>query len=107
MTGLVYKHMPLGALPLGYNEIIHLPAVKVVEELLGDDIGYRICPLVPPGNPTFTSQELSVLDTVFHTLGAMRTREIVDYMHAERAYTHTALNEVIPFGLARDLRELR
>ncbi|MBS3949399.1 MAG: DUF4065 domain-containing protein [Peptococcaceae bacterium] len=107
MTGLVYKHMPLGALPLGYNEIIHLPSVKVVEELLGDDIGYRICPLVATDDLNFTSQELNVLNTVAMALGAMRTQEIVDYMHAERAYVATALNEVIPFSLAKDLRELR
>jgi len=30
MTGLVYKHLPFGALPIGYDEIISLPTVKVV-----------------------------------------------------------------------------
>lgn len=28
MIGLVYKHMTYGALPLAYDEIIHLPSVK-------------------------------------------------------------------------------
>lgn len=28
MTGLVYKHMPLGALPIGYDEIIYCRLLK-------------------------------------------------------------------------------
>lgn len=44
MTGLVYKHKPLGALPIAYDEIIHLPTVKVVEEMINEDICCKICP---------------------------------------------------------------
>ncbi len=44
MTGLVYQHMPLGALPIGYDELIHLPTVKVEEEFYNNDICYRIYP---------------------------------------------------------------
>ncbi|NLI57166.1 MAG: SocA family protein [Clostridium sp.] len=40
MTGLVYKHLPLGAVPIAYNELLYLPAVKVVEDYF-DDL-YRI-----------------------------------------------------------------
>ena len=34
MMGLVYKHMPFGALPLGYDEIIYLPTVSMRTWLL-------------------------------------------------------------------------
>lgn len=36
MTGLVYKHMPYGALPIAFDEIKYLPTVKVVEEIIYD-----------------------------------------------------------------------
>ena len=34
VMGLVYKHMPFGALPLGYDEIIYLPTVSMRTWLL-------------------------------------------------------------------------
>lgn len=38
MTGLVYKHMPYGALPIAFDEIVYLPTVKVIEEVIYEDI---------------------------------------------------------------------
>lgn len=107
MTGLVYKHMPLGALPIAYDEIIYLPTVKVVEEMIYDDISYRICPNKEVNISNFSLDELSVLETVANTFKNFKTREIVDYMHKEKAYKDTLPNQIIPFSLAKMLNELR
>ena len=107
MTGLVYKHMPLGALPIGYDEIISLPTVKVIEELIYDDISYRIEPNKEVSISEFSLEELSVLELVATTFKNYKSKEMIDYMHKEKAYTDTMPNQVIPYSLAKQLNELR
>jgi putative zinc finger/helix-turn-helix YgiT family protein len=107
MTGLVYKHMPLGALPIAYDEIISLPTVKVVEELIYEDISYRIEPNKEVSISDFSLEELSVLEVVATTFKNYKSREIIDYMHKEKAYTDTMPNQVIPYSLAKQLNELK
>lgn len=106
MTGLVYKHMPLGALPIAFDEIIYNPKVTVVEELINDEIAYRICPKYPKANYNLTEDELSVLQIVVEKFKTYRTKEIVEYMHEEKAYKMTKSGEVIPYSLAKELNEL-
>ncbi|KJS19272.1 MAG: hypothetical protein VR72_19930 [Clostridiaceae bacterium BRH_c20a] len=107
MTGLVYRHMPLGALPIAYDEIIYLPTVKVVEEIIYDDISYRICPNKEVNISGFSLEELSVLETVATTFKNHKSKEIIDYMHKEKAYTDTLPNQIIPYNLAKQLNELK
>lgn len=107
ITGLVYKHMPLGALPIAYDEIIYLPTVKVVEEMICDDISYRICPNKEVNISDFSLDELSILETVATTFKTYKSKEIIDYMHKEKAYTDTLPNQIIPFDLAKQLNELK
>ncbi|MCK9331417.1 MAG: DUF4065 domain-containing protein [Clostridiaceae bacterium] len=107
ITGLVYKHMPLGALPIAYDEIIHLPTVKIVEEIIYEDISYRICPNKEVNISEFSLEELSVLETVATTFKNYRSKEIVDYMHKEKAYRDTVPNQIIPYSLAKQLNELK
>ena len=107
MTGLVYKHMPLGALPIAYDEIIHLPTVKVVEDIVNEDICYRICPNQEVSISEFSLEELNVLEMVTTTFKNFKTKEIVGYMHKEKAYIDTAQNQIIPYSLAKCLNKLK
>ncbi len=107
MTGFVYKHMPLGALPIAYDEIVCLPTVRVVEELMHDDISYRIQPSKEVSISDFSLEELGVLETVTTKFKNFRAKEIVEYMHKEKAYTDTMQNQVIPYSLAKQLNELK
>jgi len=107
MTGLVYKHMPLGALPIAYDEIVHLPTVKVVEDMINEDICYKICPNKEVSISEFTLEELSVLELVATKFKNYNSKEIVEYMHKEKAYTETAQGQIIPYSLAKQLRELK
>ena len=107
MTGLVYKHMPLGALPIAYEEIIALPTVKVVEELIYDDISYRIQPNKEVNISNFSLEELSVLEVVATTFKSFKSKEIIEYMHKEKAYIDTMPNQIIPYSLTKQLNELK
>ncbi|MGH4140684.1 type II toxin-antitoxin system antitoxin SocA domain-containing protein [Clostridium sp.] len=107
MTGLVYKHMQYGALPIAFDEIMHLPTVKVVEEIIYEDISYKIIPNKEINISDFSLEELSVLEIIATTFKDYRAREIVDYMHKEKAYIDTESYQIIPYSLAKELRELR
>lgn len=107
MTGLVYLHLPLGAVPIAFNEILSLPSIKVIEEYgYGEsDIRYRIIPNKAVAFDSFTFEELEVLNKVVGFFKDMKTQEIVDYMHQEYAYNATLPNDIIPFSLTKDLRD--
>ncbi len=107
MTGLVYKHMPYGALPIAYDEIIYLPTVKVCEEMIYEDISYKIIPNKEVNISDFSLEDLSVLETVASAFKNYKSVEIVDYMHEEKAYTDTKLYQIIPFSLKKQLKDLR
>lgn len=107
MTGLVYKHRPYGALPIAFDEIIYLPTVKVVEEIIYEDISYKIIPNKDINISDFSLEELSVLETVSTKFKDYKAREIVEYMHKEKAYTDTEVHQIISYSLAKELNELR
>ena len=107
MTGLVYCHKPLGALPIAYDEIISLPTVKVVEEMINDDICYRIQPNREVNISDFSLEEFNVLQIVATKFMDFNSKEIIDYMHKEKAYSDTLPNQIIPYSLAKQLNELK
>ncbi|NLM27581.1 MAG: DUF4065 domain-containing protein [Clostridiaceae bacterium] len=107
MTGLVYKHMTYGALPLAYDEIIHLPTIKIEEKIICDEISYKILPNKKINVSDFTAEELNVLDTILAKFKNYNSKEIVEYMHKERAYKETEPYSIISFHISKELRELR
>ncbi|MDD3504848.1 MAG: DUF4065 domain-containing protein [Eubacteriales bacterium] len=106
MVGLVYKHMTYGALPLAYDEIIHLPTIKVEEEIIYDDISYKIVPNAEVNVSKFTLEELNILELICSKFKDYRSREIVDYMHKEKAYRETEPFNIISYELSKELNEL-
>ncbi|HZK71600.1 MAG TPA: type II TA system antitoxin MqsA family protein [Clostridia bacterium] len=106
MTGLVYKHMTYGALPVGFDEILDLPTIKVVEEMIYEDISYKIYPSKQVNISDFSLDELNVLELVANTFKDYKAREIVDYMHKEKAYIETENFQIIPYSLAKELSQL-
>lgn len=105
MTGLVYQHLPLGAVPIAYSELLYLPAINVLEEYFDDFIAYKICPNEEVSLSKFTLEELSILDKVASHFKDFKTKEIINYMHNEGAYIETEPNQVILYSLAKKIRE--
>jgi len=106
MMGLVYKHMNYGALPLAYDEIVHLPTVILEEQIIYNDISLKIIPKNELNLSIFSSEELSILQLVSEKFKYDYSKEIVDYMHKEKAYRLTEPYHIISYELAKDLNEL-
>ena len=56
---------------------------------------------------TFSSllnnKEKNILDKVIVKFVDFKAKEIVDYMHQEKAYTQTRPGEIIPYSLAKQI----
>lgn len=107
ITGLVYKHMPLGALPIAYDEIVNLPSIRIEEELINAEVAYKILPEHSVPLTSFSSKEVEVLNIIINTFKGFKTKEIVEYMHNEKAYKQTEHQQLISYDLAKELKELR
>jgi hypothetical protein len=44
------------------------------------------------------------LDKVIEKFKNYKAKEIVNYMHEEKAYTETLSGDIIPFSLAKEIR---
>lgn len=105
ITGLVYCHDEMGALPVGHYKIGGLENVRMQEEegfemtrfhfLVNEEIDENI----------LSNEEREVLDVVIRKFGTFKSQEIVEYMHDEIAYTGTKDKEVIPFSLSKMIRD--
>ena len=103
MTGLVYQHKPLGALPIGHHEIIYLSTVSVVEEEIENGTSYHIIPLKKPVNPFFPLEEQEILNMVAQRFKSATGKSISDHMHNELAYQNTADDEIIMYSSVGEL----
>ena len=104
ITGLVYRALPMGAVPEMYDQIMELEGVKYDEVWYGcDHIGYRFYPSVDFKVESLTSEDIDILDVIILEVGDMTTQEIVDKMHDEDAYKCTGKNCRIPFSFAEKL----
>ena len=106
-TGLVYTHMPMGALAVGHEEIVYLPALNTSQDItLKGEMFYKIQP-----SKNFKARKISkeleeIMDEVVKKFEDYKAKEIIDYMHHEDAYVFTKENEVIPFAKEYKIREI-
>lgn len=106
ITGLVYQHYPYGACPIAYNEIIQLPSLKVVEEILYDESRFHITASIDYKVEELEVDELNTIELVTHYFKDFNAQQIVHTMHEESAYKDTNEYELISFEHALKLREL-
>lgn len=105
ITGLVYKALPMGAVPIGHDSIINLKGVPCEEEDKGEMTAYHFCMKDKTQEFTHLSEtERKVLDIVIEKLGRMSKNEIVSFMHQEQAYKKTKFRDVISFEYAETLQ---
>ena len=104
LTGLVYTHQKMGALPVAYDEILKLPSIEVKEEIIEKD-DYFICYHIYPNDnyrgKKLNAKEKNICDRVINKFKNFYTKELVDYMHKERAYIETNINDIINFSYAK------
>ena len=106
MTGMVYRHEAMGALPVGHYSLMNLEKLNIQEEMsYSCDTMLHIYPTVNMDYSVLTDREKSILDKVIMKFSAYRAKDIVEYMHKEKAYTETRPGEIIPFSLAKEIRK--
>ncbi|MFX3625114.1 MAG: type II TA system antitoxin MqsA family protein [Ectobacillus sp.] len=107
MSGLVYRHLPLGAVPKAHEEILRYSqsSIEIVEEYIEDNVAYKILPKANVDLSKFSAEEISVLQTVLEKFDNMGSRQISNYMHEEIAYQETDEDEIIPYSLAREIHD--
>lgn len=99
MSGLVYQHMPMGALPVGHYELMNLlPHEEIYDNY--EYTSYRIIPQEQYDESLFTGEELDVLYRVSQKFSTYTGTDLVEYMHKEIAYIQTADRAYIPYSLS-------
>lgn len=104
ITGLVYKALPMGAVPIGHNSFIDLKGVPCEEVDMGESYAYHFSLDGVKCFPSLSAAEIDILDAVISRLGKMSKNEIIEYMHKEQAYVKTHPYDVISFTLVSSLQ---
>lgn len=104
MTGLVYCHDELGALPIGHHKIIDLEEINQQTEEGLEYTRYHFLPNEALDESYFSCEEIKILNMVINKFKKFNTQDIVNYMHEEIAYTRTNKGDIIPFSLAKEIR---
>ena len=102
-SGLVYRALPMGAVPVAYETIIDLSNIHFEEIEIGEGTGYRFLPTKNTAYDYLTTEDKEVLDAVLKRFGKATKKEIVETMHKEDAYTETAPSDIIQFKYAKTL----
>ena len=103
ISGLVYRALPMGAVPVAYETIIDLSNIHFEEIEIGEGTGYRFLPTKNTAYDYLTTEDKEVLDAVLKRFGKATKKEIVETMHKEDAYTETAPSDIIQFKYAKTL----
>lgn len=105
MTGMVYRHEGMGALPVGHYSLMNLENLNVKEEMSCNyDTMLHVYPTPNMDYSVLTDGEKAILDKVIIKFKDYKAKDIVDYMHDERAYKETKNGDIIPFSLAKEIR---
>lgn len=106
ITGLVYCHDKMGALPVGHFKIMGLENVKF-EEIYTARYGtiYHFVENEKVNKDALSKEEYEIIDCVIMKFGSYTGKRLMDYMHEETAYINTTMSEIIPFSLAKGIRE--
>lgn len=104
ITGLVYQTMPMGAVPVGHNSIIDLKGVPCEEVDMGETNAYYFSLEGTISFKSLSDEDRRILDIVINRLGKLSKKEIVSFMHKEKAYVETLFGDVISYKYAESLQ---
>ena len=106
MTGLVYRHNTMGALPMGHYSLMNLENLNVhEEESYNYDSMLHIYPTKGMDYSILNDDEKEIIDKVINKFKNYKAKDIIEYMHEEKAYVETKPGDIIPFSLAKEIRE--
>lgn len=103
ITGLVYNALPMGAVPVAYDQLIDLHGVNYEEVDFDEGTGYHFISDGKKEYPSLSEEEKDTLNQIIERFGDSRKKDIVDSMHNEEAYKKTDSLDVIKFSYAKSL----
>ena len=106
MTGMVYRHNTMGALPVGHYSLMNLENLNIQEEeSFNYDSMLHIYPTNGMDYSVLSKKKKKIIDKVIKKFKNYKAKDIVEYMHEEKAYIETKPGDIIPFSLAKEIRE--
>lgn len=103
ISGLVYRALPMGAVPVAYESIVDLSTIHCEEIEIGDGVGYKFLPTKDKHYTHLTLEDREILDAVIQRFGKASKSQIVEAMHQEDAYIKTAPHDIIQFKYTQTL----
>lgn len=97
ISGLVYRALPMGAVPICYESIPSLSAVRCQQIETSNGVG---CKFIPSDDSDFrqlSADDMEILDVVIGRFAKATKNQIVNAMHEEEAYQETESRQVILF----------
>lgn len=106
MTGLVYRHDVMGALPIGHYSLMNLENLNVKEEMSYNyNSMLHVYPSKKADYSILSGEEKDILNAVIEKFKNYKATEIVEYMHREKVYCETSNGDILPFSLAKEIRD--
>lgn len=108
ITGLPYKHLPLGPVPDQFDTLFVALAswfneLDKNEKIEGDYIGEVFTTQNPPDMAAFTKAEIDTLSYIRVNLSNLTSKQLSDLSHREKAYQETNPLDFIPYTFAEEL----
>ncbi|MBQ9838224.1 MAG: DUF4065 domain-containing protein [Oscillospiraceae bacterium] len=103
MTGLVYRAYPMGAVPVAYESILDLKGIAFEEQEFDNSTAIHFLPSDSNIYTSLSDTDIEILNAVIDVCGSDTKNQIVRRMHSERAYSETALGDIIQYQYAADL----
>lgn len=103
ITGLVYKALPMGAVPIAYELVIDLCGIKYEEVDFDEGTGYHFINDGVEEYLSLDNDEIAVLNQIIARFGDSSKKEIIESMHQEEAYKETAAYDIIQYKYAKKL----
>lgn len=103
VTGLAYRALPMGAVPIAHKILTELQDIKYEEIEFGEAVGYHFVKNPDWKCECLTEEERGIIDAVIDVCGMDSKEQIVKRMHKEKAYRETPLGEIIHYRFAKEL----
>lgn len=103
ITGMAYKALPMGAVPIGYDQIVALHGIKYREVEFAEGTGYLFIENHEYIPHLLSDEEKASVDTVIERFRDASKKAIVKAMHEEEAYKCTEPYQIISFDYASRL----
>lgn len=103
ITGLAYRALPMGAVPIAHKILMELQDIKYEEIDFGEAVGYHFVKVPDCKYENLTEEDIIIINDVIKQCGMDSKEQIVKRMHNEKAYCETLPGDIINYGYAKEL----